>query len=211
MSNRRMGGVVLAAAIMAVLTCVGFGVTPARAAGTDVIWTTVPLPWAFYGASVAATDDSVRWTHIADENDSTRTAFLKTTDWAWDAISGIGTVAGPVGIAYLTCGCVTNNLAVGNDSIYVMVEKRAANGKVGYNATMAAAVGSVMYLQGAGSANGAVFRGQLQYDNDSAESANLIGPGDEFRLVLKGDQGSTTPAMGKCSLWITYPSRRASQ
>ena len=199
-----LGLATLAAALM-------LGASSVFAAGTDVVWRTVPLGWASYGAGTAATGDSIRWQHIGDESDSTRTAFVSTDSWAWDAISGIGTVAGPVGIAYVTCGCQTNNLAVGNDSLHMAVEKRAPNGKVSYNATMTAAVGTVLTLQGAPSANGAVWRGQLQYDNDSVETLNLIGPGNEFRLVIKGDQGSTTPAQGKCSLWLTYPSRRASQ
>ena len=196
---------------LAALFAVTFSSIPASAAGTDVVWKTVLLPWGSYGAGTAAAGDSLKWQHITDENDSTRTAFVSTADWAWDGIEGIGVAGGVTAVAYLTCGCQTNNLAAGNDSIMFMVEKRAPNGKVNYNATMVAAVNSVLYAQGAGSSTQAIFRGQLHYDSDAAETVNLISPGDDFRLVLKGDQGSTTPALGKCSLWITYPSRRASQ
>ena len=196
-------------ALIGALTLSAVAVSTA-AGGTDVVWRTVAVPWASYGAGTAAAGDSIRWQHITDENDSTRTAFVSTADWAWDAALG-GASQGVVGIAYLTLGCITNNLSVTNDSLYIAIEKRAPNGKTAYNTTITAAIGTVLTLQGAGSANGAVFRGQLQTDLDALELVNLIYPGDEFRLVLKGDVAATSPAMGKCSLWLTYPARRASQ
>ena len=183
---------------------------PAHA--TDVVWRTVFLPWASYGAGTAATGDSTRLQHLGDENDSTRTAPISTSDWAWDAVGGIGAAAGPVNIAVVECDCNVDNLAAGNDSIYIAIEKRGRNGRYAYNTTITAAAGTVLARQGAhGNNTRAIFRGPLQWDNDGAETVNLLAPGSDFRIVVKGDQSATSPALGGCMLSITYPSRRASQ
>lgn len=175
---------------------------------SDVVWKTIALPWA--SAAAALTGDSTRVQHIGDENDSTRTAFVSVADWAWDDLKVPGSSSGPVNAAFVECGCL--QVSAGSaDTIYMSVEKRARNGRVARNATLAAAAGTVLLLQGVQQPASAVFRGVLQYDPDSQDSVNLLAPGADFRLVIKGDQSGTTPGYGGCSISITYPSRRASK
>jgi hypothetical protein len=187
-------------AVLAVLS------TQAFAAGTDVVWRKKQILWA--STTAALTGDSVRVQHIGDENDSTRTAVINTDDWAWDIAHGGTTGNGPTQIAMIECGCTANNGA--SDSLYYSIEKQTASGRFVRNTTINAAVGTVAFRQGVSQATVALFRGGLTWDPDAAETLNLVGPGANFRLVFKGDVDGTTPALGGCSLWLTYPSRRAS-
>jgi hypothetical protein len=193
-------GILFSVAVLAVLS------TQAFAAGTDVVWRKKQIQWA--STTAALTGDSLRIQHIGDENDSTRTAVINTDDWAWDIAHGGTTGNGPTQIATIECGCTANNGAA--DSIYFAIEKQTASGRFVRNTTITAAVGTVLAIQGVSQATVALFRGGLTWDPDAAETLNLVAPGSNFRLVVKGDVGGTTPALGGCSLWLTYPSRRAS-
>lgn len=178
------------------------------ASATDIVWTTKQIPWSnktgteFTGA---ARDTAF----ITDENDTTRTAIIDTADWAWDALSGIGVAAGPVNIAYITIVARTNNGAA--DTLYFTTEK--GHGSVlSRNRTLpVAAISASAVLQGDARADKAIYRGPIHWDTDGTMIVNQLSPGEDFRLVVQGDQSGTTPKLSQCRLYITYPMRRASQ
>lgn len=198
--KRWLGGLLA----VAVLLSFGTFVRSASAgSGSDVVWVTKQIPWnnktgtAFTGA---AKDTA----YVTDENDTTRTDVVSTADWAFEAVLN-GTAV--VNVAYVTVTCRTNNGAA--DSVYYSIEK-ANRGVIVRNRTLAAAAGTCALLQGDARATSAVYRGTLSWDPDSPETINLLGPGDDFRLVVQGDQGGTTPKMSQTRIFVTYPQRRAS-
>jgi hypothetical protein len=174
---------------------------PNEAEATDVIWTRFKIPWSDK-TGTAFTGSAKDTVFITDENDTTRTDILSTADWAWDALD-LGVATAITNVATLTLTCNVNNGAA--DTIYASIEK--CNGKCIRNRTLSAATGACLVLQGDARADKALYRGVLQYDPDAPAAVNVIQPGDDFRLVVQGDQGGTTPKLSQCRIYVTYPKR----
>ena len=192
------------AACFAVLSAVAIipALSPASAAGTDVVWVTKQIRW-----SHATVDSQVRQT-IGDEADTTRTVAVSTADWAWDAfVSGpaTGTLLG----VKLTFVGRFNNAAA--ESLYYVPEWGSGTGKFARYLGLSGAAGLCAVPIGVFGITNPVYHGSLIVDPDAAPSATNIWLAPEFRLVVAGDVGGTTPSVSECKVFITYPSRRASQ
>jgi hypothetical protein len=210
MNWRRVGAALCA---MAVAVTVFAASHAAAASGTDIVWKTKQIPWAFKAAGTNFSGSAKDTAYITDEADSIRTDVVNTGDWAWDAFT-IGPGAFTVNAsAYLTLTVNQNNGTA--DSVYFMIEQ-GKGGTLGANGPLpaAAALGNYLGKVGVGTFAGSriCFQGPILTDVDDVPvTSNRLYVSQDFRLVLRGDQSGTTPKMSQCRLWITYPSRRASQ
>lgn len=208
----RMGRVV-GSALLATLVAAVLIVAPVAAQSE---WMRLPGKWSDK-TGTAFTGSAKDTTFITDENDSTRTDEIDTATWDWNAFHIAGASSGAIVVAHVEIAANLSNGAA--DTTYFTIEKKsqarnlstgaAMAGKWTYNATMAAAAGACAVLQGVAQAGQALYRGVLLYDPDTQPALNTINPGDIFRLVVKGDQGGTTPKLSGCRITITAPIRQA--
>lgn len=199
--------------IAVVLTVLAAAVLGGSAWATDITPRRIDVKWAYKVAGTNFTGTAADTQFVTDEADSTRTDWIDTSTWAWDTYTIPGASSAAIIVANVEIACNTNNAAA--DTIYYMIEKRAqgrgvAPGRATQNSTMAAAAGSQALIVGGVSATQAMYRGVLLWDPDTPATINQLVPGDVFRLVVKGDQGGTTPKLSGTRVTIYTNIRRQS-
>ena len=197
-----MGRIFKLLSCVAALTIITLSaVSVSNAAGTDIVWKTKQILWS------STTADSQLIQTIGDETDTTRTQAISTGDWAWDAFVS-GPATGTLFGARLTFIGLTNNAAA--ESLYYVPEF-GINGKWSRFNGLSGAAGVCATSVGLFGITNPIYHGNLIVDPDAAPSATNIWLAPNFRLVVAGDVGGTTPSVSSCKIYLTYPTRRASQ
>lgn len=195
-----------------------------RSAGTK--WVTKQIGWTGPGAGKALASGGYDTLMITDWADTQRTVIINTSDWAWEEIgkvnsNGGATLAG----AFITITAQKSNGKA--DSLYAIIEP-CFNGTCGNK--ISAGIQSVWttsttyplpaggiaanYTWAGGSAAyttltppAIVFQGPIQLDPDTWATGGNAWLRNQFRLVVVGDVGGTSPQLNACRIYITYPQR----
>jgi L-lactate utilization protein LutC len=200
--------------LFAALTVLALFATSAFAFGSyihhkDVKWREV---------GIAAARDT---TFMTDEADTTRTEWISTADWDWEAMIGSGVAAsqgGPV-VKFWSANLTNNGVT---DTLYYTVERGIKRGNiegVGAGDTVIAVPQTtitagtfLVAISSITSPNNNVWEGTLNLDVDAQPSpATHVGNiylAEYIRFRVSGDVSGTTPKISQLRCRISYLKRR---
>lgn len=155
-------------------------------------------------------------TFMTSEVDTTRTEWISTADWDWEAMffSDLAANQGGAVVTFWSQNLTNNGVT---DTLYYLVERgvrRRGDDAISadsviaqFQGTSAAALGNVALSNGA-SPNSNVWTGTLISDQDQVTQNGINIYGAEFiRLRVHGDQDGTTPKISQLRCRITYLKR----